>query len=107
MKILKYFCVIFLCFIVFAGCSVQNKDSKNKPDESTIAALFDENINCIKNIFVLSSLPHTDEEFESNVYVVVQTMRLLKNIYIRFTVRKRQICCFMTIHTKMSLNTLI
>lgn len=70
MKILKCFCAIFLCFIVFAGCSVQNKDSKNKPDESTIAALFDENINCIQNIFVLSSLPHTDEEVEPNVYVV-------------------------------------
>lgn len=70
MKILKCFCAIFLCFIVFAGCSVQNKDSKNKPDESTIAALFDENINYIQNIFVLSSLPHTDEEVEPNVYVV-------------------------------------
>lgn len=70
MKILKCFCAIFLCFIVFAGCSVQNKDSKNKPDESTIAALFDENINCMQNIFVLSSLPHTDEEVEPNVYVV-------------------------------------
>ena len=28
------------------------------------------NINCIQNIFVLSSLPHTDEEVEPNVYVV-------------------------------------
>ena len=56
MKILKCFCAIFLCFIVFAGCSVENKDGENKPDESTIEALFDENINCMQNIFVLSSI---------------------------------------------------
>ncbi len=70
MKFLKYCCALFVCIAVLIGCSAQNKESENKPDESTIAALFDENINCMRNIFVLSSLPHIEEEVEPNVYVV-------------------------------------
>lgn len=70
MKILKYCCALFVCIAVLTGCSTQNKESENKPSESTIAALFNENINCMQNIFALSSLPHTEEEAEPNVYVV-------------------------------------
>lgn len=70
MKILKYCCALFVCIAVLTGCSSQSKENENKLSESTIAALFDENINCMQNIFVLSTLPHTEEEVEPNVYVV-------------------------------------